>query len=162
MKMAGLSRSVVMRLTNRRARLVATVNPTFSHIITASLFAYRESLLTTIIKTMDTLALVSVLGLAAPVIHFTSIGERLLETSNAATTQRTAQKKALVNNYGAVVGVPVSLLFGNTATQYLRIQRSVLNGKDEDAVQFRQAVTNECNMTAIAVILSSQLLILPA
>ena len=59
--------------------------------------------------------------------------------------------RALQDNYGPRAGVALSFLFGSTATQYLRIQKSVLNGKDEDAVQFRQAVTNECNMTAIAV-----------
>ena len=58
---------------------------------------------------------------------------------------------ALVSNYGPIIGLAVSFFLGNTASQYFRIQRSVLKGKDEDAVQFREAVTNECNMTAIAV-----------
>ena len=100
---------------------------------------------------MESFPLVSVLGLAGPAIQFMSIGLRFLDASKAARTQRSAQKDALVGNYGHAVGVPVSLLLGNTATQYLRIQRSVLNGNDEDAVEFRQAVTDECNMTAIAV-----------
>ena len=73
------------------------------------------------------------------------------ETFDAARTQRSAQKKALVENYGPAIGLPVFFFLGNTATQYLRIQRTVLNGKDQDAVEFRQAVTYECNMTAIAV-----------
>ena len=60
-------------------------------------------------------------------------------------------REVLVDNYGPRVGVALAFLLGSTATQYLRIQRSVLNGKDEDAVQFRQAVINECNMTAITV-----------
>ena len=77
--------------------------------------------------------------------------KQYLDARDAARTQREAQRTALVGNYGPTVGVAVSLLFGNTASQYLRIQRSVLKGQDEDAVQFRQAVTNECNMTAIAV-----------
>ena len=65
----------------------------------------------------------------------------------------------LQDNYGPRAGVALYFLFRSTATQYLRVQRSVLNGKDEDAVQFRQAVTNECNMTAIAVSVFSLLLI---
>ena len=73
------------------------------------------------------------------------------ETFDAARTQRSAQKKALVDNYGLAVGLPVYFFLGNTATQYLRVQRTVLNGEDQDAVEFRQAVTYECNMTAIAV-----------
>ena len=72
----------------------------------------------------------------------------------AARTQRNAQMNALVDNYGPAVGLPVHFFLGNTAIQYLRIQRSVLNGEDQDAVDFRQAVTYECNMTAVAVRLS--------
>lgn len=100
---------------------------------------------------MEAVSLVSLLGLATPALQFMSIGLRVVEASRLARTQRSAEKEALVSNYGHAVGVPVSLLLGNTATQYLRIQRSVLNGEDENAVDFRQAVTNECNMTAIAV-----------
>ena len=69
----------------------------------------------------------------------------------AARTQRNAQGNALVESYGLAVGLPVHFLLSNTSMQYLRIQRTVLNGEDQDAVDFRQAVTNECNMTAIAV-----------
>ena len=100
---------------------------------------------------MEPVSLVSLLGLATPALQFMSIGLRVVEASKLARTQRSAEKEALVSNYGHAVGVPVSLLLGNTATQYLRIQRGVLNGDDENAVDFRQAVTNECNMTAIAV-----------
>ena len=73
------------------------------------------------------------------------------EASEAARIQREAQRVALVGNYGPIIGWAVSFFLGNTASQYFRIQTSVLKGKDEDAVQFREAVTNECNMTAIAV-----------
>lgn len=104
---------------------------------------------------MEPLSLVSLLGLAAPALQYMSVGLRFREISNTARTQRSAEKEALVRNYGHAVGVPVALLLGNTATQYLRIQRSVLNGKDENAVEFRQAVTDECNMTAIAVRVST-------
>ena len=80
-------------------------------------------------------ALLSILPLASRVI-----GKQFLEATGV-----------LIDNYGPRAGVALAFYFGSTAPQYLRIQRSVLNGKDEDAVQFRQAVVNECNMTAIAV-----------
>ena len=110
---------------------------------------------------MEPIPLVSLLGLAAPALQYMSVGLRFLELSKTARTQRSAEKEALVRNYGNAVGVPVALLLGNTATQYLRIQRSVLNGKDENAVEFRQAVTDECNMTAIAVRVSNPSLDIP-
>ena len=69
----------------------------------------------------------------------------------AARFEKEAQRVALVANCGPTMGSAVSFVLGDTASQYFRIQRSVLKGKDEDAVQFREAVTNECNMTAIAV-----------
>ena len=80
-------------------------------------------------------ALLSIVSLASRVI-----GKQFLEAT-----------EVLIDNYGPIAGVALAFYFGSTAPQYLRIQRSVLNGKDEDAVQFRQAVVNECNMTAIAV-----------
>ena len=88
------------------------------------------------------------LSVAAASIAFISL------ISAAARTQRDAQRKALVDNYGFAVGLSVHFFLRNTAMQYLRIQRSVLNGEDQDAVDFRQAVTYECNMTAIAVRIS--------
>lgn len=80
-------------------------------------------------------ALISTVSLASRVI-----GKQFLEAT-----------EVLIDNYGPRVGVALAFYFGSTAPQYLRIQKSVLNGKDEGAVQFRQAVVNECNMTAIAV-----------
>ena len=108
---------------------------------------------------MDPVSVISVLSsVLAAVIDITRVfnvsdASRIptRETFDAARTQRSAQRRALVDNYGPAVGLPVYFFLGNTATQYLRIQRSVLNGKDQDAVEFRQAVTYECNMTAIAV-----------
>ena len=101
------------------------------------------------------------LSITSSVLAIIDLIERLLgvsyaristrETYDAARTQRSAQKRALVENYGPALGLLVYFFLGNTATQYLRIQRSVLNGKDQDALEFRQAVTYECNMTAIAV-----------
>ena len=97
---------------------------------------------------MDSLSVVS---WSIYVISVVVKAKQYLEARNAARTQREAQRAALVGNYGSIIGVAVSSVFGNTASQYFRIQRSVLKGKDDDAVQFRQAVTDECNMTAIAV-----------
>ncbi|KAL6714826.1 hypothetical protein ACLMJK_007086 [Lecanora helva] len=60
------------------------------------------------------------------------------------------QFRALERSYGRWVAFYVSLALWNTATQYERIERVILRGRDEDALAFRQAVTDECNMTAVA------------
>ena len=53
--------------------------------------------------------------------------------------------------YGPFVALLVSIFLPDTAKQYERVERVVLQGKPEDALAFRQAVTDECNMTAVAV-----------
>lgn len=54
-------------------------------------------------------------------------------------------------NYGPTVALFISTVFPNTATYHERVQRTILDGNDENALAFRQAVTDECNMTAVAV-----------
>lgn len=61
------------------------------------------------------------------------------------------QQRLLIRNYGLPVGLPVSLLLRDTATQYERIEKDILHGRDADALAFKQAITDECNMTAVAV-----------
>ena len=53
--------------------------------------------------------------------------------------------------YGPFVALLVSTFLPDTAKQYERVKRVILQGKPEDALAFRQAVTDECNMTAVAV-----------
>ena len=53
--------------------------------------------------------------------------------------------------YGPFVALLVTILLPDTAKQYERVKRVVLQGNPEDALAFRQAVTDECNMTAVAV-----------
>ena len=55
--------------------------------------------------------------------------------------------------YGPTAGFLISTCFPSTASEYERIQRVVLRGSDEETLRFRAAVTNECNMTAVAVCL---------
>ncbi|KAG8533560.1 uncharacterized protein KY384_001300 [Bacidia gigantensis] len=57
---------------------------------------------------------------------------------------------SLERSYGSFVALFVSTFLRNTAGQYERIERIVIRGRDEDALAFRQAVTDECNMTAVA------------
>lgn len=61
------------------------------------------------------------------------------------------QYASLKRYYGPIVASLVSTFLPDTAKQYERIERVVLQGKAEDALAFRQAVTDECNMTAVAV-----------
>ena len=53
--------------------------------------------------------------------------------------------------YGPFIALLVSTFLPDTAKQYERVERVILQGKPEDALAFRQAVTDECNMTAVAV-----------
>ena len=53
--------------------------------------------------------------------------------------------------YGRTAGFVISTFFGKTASEYERLQRVVLRGSDEESLRFRDSVTNECNMTAVAV-----------
>ena len=54
-------------------------------------------------------------------------------------------------SYGPTAGFFISICFRSTASEYERLQRVVLPGSDEETLRFRDAVTNECNMTAVAV-----------
>ena len=53
--------------------------------------------------------------------------------------------------YEPTAGLLISICFRSNASEYERLQRVVLRGSDEETLRFRAAVTNECNMTAVAV-----------
>ena len=59
--------------------------------------------------------------------------------------------RTLSQTYGSHVALIVIIIFPNTASEYARLQRVVLRGRRDEALLFRDAVANECNMTAIAV-----------
>ena len=61
------------------------------------------------------------------------------------------QFSSLKRSYGPTIAVLVTLLLRDTATQYERVESVVLPGENDDVLAFRQAVTDECNMTAVAV-----------
>ncbi|KAL2042320.1 hypothetical protein N7G274_004809 [Stereocaulon virgatum] len=60
------------------------------------------------------------------------------------------QKSRIAQNYGPLIGTVFAVIARGTATQYERIEKAILYGGDDEAVAFRDAVTNECNMTAVA------------
>ncbi|KAL8660723.1 MAG: hypothetical protein Q9202_006273 [Teloschistes flavicans] len=60
------------------------------------------------------------------------------------------QYSVLRQSYGHLVAIGISLVRPNIATQYERVETLILRGEDEPALAFRQAVTDECNMNAVA------------
>ena len=68
---------------------------------------------------------------------------------------KSSEKLAISRTYGRTVGWIIITFFGKTATEYERISRVVLRGTDEEAMRFRGSVTSECNMTAVAVSIST-------
>ena len=90
-------------------------------------------------------AIMDPLSLAASVISLSTIIVTL-------TWQLAGLKYgSLSRNYGTSVALIISICFPNIATQYERVERIILNGREEHVLALRQAVTDECNMTAIAV-----------
>lgn len=67
------------------------------------------------------------------------------------------QLQLLARNHGPLVAYIVAWLSPRTAQQYESIHLHILRGSNQEAMNFRQAITNECNMTAIAVSLASKL-----
>ena len=66
------------------------------------------------------------------------------------------QHELLARKYGAFSASVVAWLSPETAGQYESIHYYILRGSKEEAMSFRQAITNECNMTAVAVRLAPQ------
>ena len=61
------------------------------------------------------------------------------------------QYSSLKRSYGRTTALLVTIYLRDTATQYERVESVILPGEDDDVLAFRQAVTDECNMTAVAV-----------
>ena len=61
------------------------------------------------------------------------------------------ERTAISRTYGRPLGWFLTTLPGNTATEYERIERVVLQGSDAEALRFRDSVITECSMTAVAV-----------
>lgn len=61
------------------------------------------------------------------------------------------QQRVLVQRFGWPLGLFISSALRDTANRYQRIEEEVLNGTDEEALAFKQSITDECNMTAVAV-----------
>lgn len=84
---------------------------------------------------------------------FTAVGLASWIGVSASVLQRIFSSRfaLLQRSYGYFVALLISTLSPSTATQYERIENLILGGEDENALAFRQAVTDECNMTAVAV-----------
>ena len=62
------------------------------------------------------------------------------------------QYESLKRDYGHIIAfLLVHISTGDTADQHRRLEKVILVGGDEEALAFRQAMTDECNMTAVAV-----------
>lgn len=69
-----------------------------------------------------------------------------------ARVERTKRETSLLTkNYGRKTAYLISLLSPQTTRQYEIIDTMVLNGGDEEIRIFRQTITDESNMTAVAV-----------
>lgn len=69
-----------------------------------------------------------------------------------ARAERTKRENSLLTkNYGRKTAYLISLLSPQTTRQYEIIDTMVLNGGDEEIRVFRQTITDESNMTAVAV-----------
>ena len=127
--------------------LSMVIPPYSSHfLLLYTVLSYRQllTLPTTIVHPTKLVAMdprslfLGILGLATIILNFKS-RERVL----------------ISRTYGTTLGWFSIIYFGKTATEYERISRVVLRGTDEEALRFRGAVTSECNMTAVAVSVST-------
>ena len=95
------------------------------------------------------MAAVEIAGLALGVFHLIIKGLEVYTSS--AVSLKSHEKVAISRTYGRPVGWLIVTFFGNTATEYERVERVILWGSDEEALRFRDSVITECNMTAVAV-----------
>lgn len=65
--------------------------------------------------------------------------------------RREQQKGLIERTYGWFRAVLILRFLPETASRYETISRHVIQGTREAAMSFRQATTDECNMTAVAV-----------
>ena len=62
-----------------------------------------------------------------------------------------SQQHVLARRFGLLPGSFISLVLRDTSNRYERVEKEVLNGADNEALTFKQSVTDECSLTAIAV-----------
>ena len=95
------------------------------------------------------------LEVAAITLNIAQVVGALVQTSKliaeALSINLPRQYLLLSKNYGFVIAFFVSACLPDIASQYERIQNEILRGPKENAMTFRQTVTDECNMTAVAV-----------
>ena len=53
--------------------------------------------------------------------------------------------------YGTTIGLVLNFGLNDVAKEYGRIRHLILDRGDEGAIAFKEAVSNECNLTAVAV-----------
>ena len=76
----------------------------------------------------------------------------IIENVVATCIQLTERRNSgLSRAYGWPTALFLFIAFGRSSNEYERIQISILGGGDREALLFRQSITDECNMTAIAV-----------
>ena len=61
------------------------------------------------------------------------------------------QYDSLTRSYGRAVAFFLLFFLRDTATRYEGVESLVLQGENDNVLAFKQAVTDECNMTAVAV-----------
>lgn len=92
------------------------------------------------------------LSVASSVTSVISFAITLAQVSTSILFQlKSHEKRAISRTYGRPLGFFIVTFFGNTASDYERIERVVIGGSDEKALRFRDSVITECNMTAVAV-----------
>lgn len=92
--------------------------------------------------------MVEVLGIASGVITLIEVSTEALRILTDIIPN---QYSPLKRSYGRTTALLVTAFLRDTATQYERVESVILPGEHDDVLAFRQAVTDECNMTAVAV-----------
>ena len=95
---------------------------------------------------------VLVLSVVSRVIAFVSTGQAVYQrVADISLSESRRQRALLQSRYGWSVAFAVTFFSRDTAIRYERVERDILNGSAEGALAFKQAITDECNMTAVAV-----------
>ena len=98
------------------------------------------------------------LSIVASVHQVVSFGAQIVAILWRRWRYEAKQREILLGSrYGRLVVFVVTKFLTDTAIRYDRVERDVLNGSAEDALAFKQAITDECNMTAITVSVSRDL-----
>ena len=95
---------------------------------------------------MDPTAL---LGFYSTVIPYTFLTAQI--TYAAFSYILSKQYSTLRRNHSFGIALFINAFLPSSATQFERVEKVILNGDDDDALAFKQAVTDECSMNAVAV-----------